>query len=184
MVASFKPNDPFYKTPNDYTKNQWHFDSIGGIGFDGPVNREGIERVWADYRGQGVKLGVYDAGVNVAAPDLAPNYDPSLRVAQANGTINVGTTGSSISHGTSSALLAVAGANGTGGIGVAFGARFAAADASSLSNWVNLEKFDVTTFSMGIASEFRAREFNSWRNAADQGVTVSARSASRLRATA
>ena len=56
------PNDPLYS-------QQWYLTRLGDI-----------ERIWDEYSGAGVTIGVYDGGVQSAHPDLAANYDAGLHV--------------------------------------------------------------------------------------------------------
>ena len=55
MIRTLRPADPLYAS-------QWHFAQIGRLGA-GSANTLGIERVWADHTGAGVKVGVWDDGV-------------------------------------------------------------------------------------------------------------------------
>ena len=47
------PNDPLYS-------QQWHLTRLGDI-----------EKIWDEYSGAGVHVGVYDTGVETTHPDLA-----------------------------------------------------------------------------------------------------------------
>jgi subtilisin-like proprotein convertase family protein len=99
------PTDPLYK-------KQWHFDLIGNI-----------ERIWDDYDGTGVKVGVYDDGIDYRHADLAGNYDASLHVTNRSGrVIDPFPVRRDDAHGTACAGLIAADANGVGGVGVASGA--------------------------------------------------------------
>jgi len=108
-----RPRDPLYGS-------QWHFDLIGDI-----------ETIWDDYDGTGVKVGVYDDGVDYRHADIDENFDKRLQaqddlgnpldpypaVYERNGD----------GHGTSVAgLIAAEANNGTGGVGVAHGATLGA----------------------------------------------------------
>lgn len=88
------PNDPLFS-------NQWHLRNTALTHAD--VNAEGA---WAlGYTGQGVTVGVTEAGFQIAHPDLAPHYD----AAASQG-------GGSSSHATR--VAGVFGAVGDNGIGV------------------------------------------------------------------
>ncbi|PJE30364.1 Regulatory P domain of the subtilisin-like proprotein convertase [Pseudooceanicola antarcticus] len=93
--------------------SQWHFGLIGDI-----------DRVWEDYTGSGVAVGVYDDGVEAAHPDLAGNYDASLELSLIDAAPNADSDG----HGTSVAGIIAASENAVGGIGVAYGASITGVD--------------------------------------------------------
>lgn len=102
------PKDGLYRS-------QWHLAQLGGI-----------ETVWNEYSGRGVSVGVYDSGVDYRHPDLAPNYDSTLnfrfggRLAPVLPYLATGPDHDG--HGTSVAGLIAAARNGTGTVGVAWGA--------------------------------------------------------------
>ena len=56
-----RPSDPLFD-------RQWHFGLIGDI-----------RKVWKDYDGTGVTVGIYDTGVESRHRDLAGQVDPDLR---------------------------------------------------------------------------------------------------------
>lgn len=100
------PTDPLFAS-------QWHFAKIGNI-----------QRIWDEYSGAGVHVGVYDGGIQYWHPDLDGNYDPSRHVTYGGTTWD----GAPLDipdpngHGTSVAGLIAAERNGTGTVGVAWGA--------------------------------------------------------------
>lgn len=159
MTAENTPNDPLYD-------NQWHLALIGRLGFTLGQNFSGLERIWADHTGNGIKVGVWDDGVESNHWDLDGNYDSSMHV-RVNGTLNNGQPlTASDGHGTAVAGLIAAENNGTGGVGVAFDASvtgiriFGGADDIN-SNWSrylqtldSLSNFDVTNHSYGASPSF------------------------------
>ncbi len=95
---------------------QWHLRYLGDIA-----------KVWKDYTGKGVSVGVYDEGTESAHWDLAANIDTSKQLVDDNGNVLSGepvyyssekrTDGA---HGTAAAGLIGAARNGQGGIGIAY----------------------------------------------------------------
>ncbi len=106
------PTDPLYA-------DQWHLTLIGDI-----------ERIWDDYTGAGVQVGVYDDGVDYTHEDLDDNYDSSLQVEDDQGQevdpfpVNYipAPFPRSDAHGTAVAGIIAGEANGVGGTGVSYGA--------------------------------------------------------------
>lgn len=160
MLKTYRPTDPLLST-------QWHLYDIGRLGFSQTDSLSGLERVWADYRGAGVSVGVWDDGVQSAHWDLAANYDSSKEIT-VSGTLNQGEpTGSSDNHGTAVAGLIAADDNGQGGVGVAPDVKitgvkiFGGADdinsawARYLLTLDKLGTFDVTNHSYGSDPDFR-----------------------------
>ena len=97
--GSYVPSDPM-------AAYGWHVWDARG---DNDIN---VQDVWPDYTGRGVKVGVYDNGVQATHPDLNDNYDASL---------DFGTPGESF-HGTAVAGIIAAEANDEGTVGVAYDA--------------------------------------------------------------
>ena len=93
---------------------QWHLGYLGDL-----------SKVWRDYTGKGVSVGVYDQGVESAHWDLAANIDKSKELVDDNGNVLSGEpvfTSDDLhdgAHGTSCAGLIAAARNGRGGVGVA-----------------------------------------------------------------
>ena len=90
---------------------QWHLGKIGDIA-----------GVWADYNGTGVKVGIYDSGVQYSHWDLGANYDASLHVTVDGRTYDGASRAASGPHGTSVAGIVAAARNGEGTVGIAYGA--------------------------------------------------------------
>ncbi len=88
---------------------QWHLAKLGDM-----------NAVWQDYTGKGVKVGVYDSGVQYGHWDLAPNYDASLHLTIAGKTYDGDYVPASGAHGTAVAGLIAAARNGQGTVGVAY----------------------------------------------------------------
>ncbi|GAB3385245.1 S8 family serine peptidase [Azotobacter armeniacus] len=142
--------------------SQWHLGFIGTLGFTSQptgTNTAGIERVWNDYTGASVSVGIWDDGVQSNHWDLDANYDASKHLT-INGMLNDGQPlNSTNGHGTSVAGLIAAENNGEGGVGIAYGAKitairiFGGADDPN-SDWSrylqtldSLGQFDVTNHS-------------------------------------
>lgn len=103
------PSDPLYA-------QQWHFALLGDI-----------ERIWDEFDGTGVRVGVFDDGIQYTHPDLAANYDASLHFTYQGVTHDGIANDPDEVHGTSVAgIIAAQNNNGTGGTGVAHGARLTA----------------------------------------------------------
>ena len=103
------PADPLFA-------QQWHLARIGNI-----------EKIWEEYTGAGVHVGVYDENIDITHVDLAANHDATRRVSYGGVTpsdgINPSSAGSQ-SHGTAVAGLIAAPRNGIGVVGVGFGSTF------------------------------------------------------------
>ena len=96
------PTDPQFSS-------QWHLTAIGNI-----------TRIWDEYRGGGVRVGVYDDGVERTHTDLDDNYNAALHVVFNGTTFDGNIASSSDAHGTSVAGLIGAEANGSGTVGIAY----------------------------------------------------------------
>ena len=100
------PTDPLFA-------QAWHLSMIGNI-----------RRIWDEYTGSGVRVAVYDNGVQLTHPDLAANYDATKHFRHDGITFVPTPQDSGAAHGTSCAgLIAAVANNGRGSVGVAFGAK-------------------------------------------------------------
>jgi subtilisin-like proprotein convertase family protein len=156
---AYTPNDPLLG-------NQWHLFQIGRLGFGTTANISGLGRIWSEYTGTSLDVGIWDDGIQSSHWDLSGNYDSSMQVI-INGLLNDGQplTGDD-AHGTSVAGLIAALNNGLGGVGVVFGAEitgiriFGGADDINdqwpryLETLNYLGNFDVTSHSYGSYPDF------------------------------
>ena len=165
-AASVAPTDGLYAS-------QWHLAMIGMLGYSSTYSTAGIERVWSEYTGKGVHVGIWDSGAQRAHWDLDGNYDDSMHVS-VDGTINDGQppvgSGEEYAHGTAVAGLIAAECNGVGGVGVAFDASITSVrifggvddinehDDRYLQTLDSLGNFDVTNHSYGGRPEFTTYE--------------------------
>lgn len=99
------PTDPLYAS-------QWHLDLIGDL-----------ERLWDQYTGAGVRVVVFDDGLETTHADLNDNYDASNPFVTVAGVHNPMSGTAHGWHGTAVAgIIAAEAMNGRGGVGVAWGA--------------------------------------------------------------
>lgn len=152
-------------TPSDgLFGKSWHLKNSGQTGGKAGVDIN-VTAVWDDYTGDGIKVGVYDDGIDYTHADLDDNYDSSLHVVSASGTVydalpNALSAGGD-THGTSVAGLIAAENNGTGAVGVAFDATLAgvpilrSTGAPAMLTAMNaMVRFDVANHSWGYNSPF------------------------------
>ncbi|MFB8830004.1 S8 family serine peptidase [Azotobacter sp. CWF10] len=149
--------------------SQWHLGFIGAAGFavrPGATDTAGIERVWNEYTGAGVAVGIWDEGVQSGHWDLDANYDASRHLT-IGGTLNDGQPlDANRGHGTAVARLIAAENNGEGGVGVAYGSRITSVrifggEDDLNANWSrylqtleSLGRFDVTNHSYSSYPDF------------------------------
>jgi subtilisin-like proprotein convertase family protein len=158
------PNDPLYG-------NQWHFSMLGNLGFELLINR-----IWDEFDGTGIYVGVYDDGIQINHFDLNNNYDASREVIINGGQLSGNVTASDHTHGTSVAGLIGAKANGQDAVGVAFGSNLTSinifdplgpvhlnsTDPAVLNNFFNAisqsTNFDVVNHSWGSSPSFDSNQ--------------------------
>ena len=149
--------------------SQWHFVSLGTRG-----SELLIQRIWNEYDGTGIHVGVYDEGIQISHPDLDSNYNSALHVVINGLTLSGVNTSSGYPHGTSVAGLIAAENNGSDTVGVAFGADLTgvnifnpnssiyinSANATVLNNFFNAVRqgtnFDVINNSWSASPDFYA----------------------------
>lgn len=159
-MSSYRPSDPLYV-------QQSHFAAIGRLGHD-TANTTGIERIWAQFTGSGISVGVWDDGTQKTHWDLAGNYDASLSV-KVLGVVNDGQpVDGSFDHGTAVTGLIAAADNNLGGVGVAFNAGITGVTVFGGPDDMNeytsrylrtlneLGQFDITNHSYGSDPMFSA----------------------------
>src|SRR5262245_23938726 len=152
------PNDPLFPL-------QWYLKNTGQAGGTAGIDIN-VEKVWDDYNGAGVTVGVYDDGVETDHPDLVANFDPALQPTINGVPVNgqplnnaPGSVGDS--HGTPVAGIIAASTNNDLGVaGIAFGAKFGTVkflgnpDIPGNDLLKTLSNFDVTNHSWGSTVAF------------------------------
>jgi len=150
ITPSFIPSDTYFSY-------QWHLKNTGTAGID--IN---VTRVWDDYKGSGIKIGIIDDGFDLTHKDLAANFDTTsdydFRYNDATPIYEAGD-----GHGTAVAGVIGADDNGTGMMGVASDAKMSglrvsfAAD-STFEMFENAmaaaRNFDVVNNSWGFVGTF------------------------------
>jgi Ca2+-binding RTX toxin-like protein/subtilisin-like proprotein convertase family protein len=132
-------------------------DPADGVGrYQWHLTETNVTKVWPDYTGVGVVIGIADEGVDDTHPDIAPNYDHDVSWEHSlNNTTR---------HGTVVAGVAAGARDDEGIIGVAYDAgiadfqgfdRFIATWASYEQNSAELSHVDVVNNSWGMAEDFR-----------------------------
>ncbi|RMF38789.1 MAG: hypothetical protein D6754_06795 [Alphaproteobacteria bacterium] len=148
----FTPTDPNFA-------DQWHLNNTGQSGGVAGVDIN-VTGVWDDYTGKGVIVGVYDDGVEYDHHDLNDNYDTSLHVTLGGVVHDPYPQSVNSRHGTSVAGVIAAEADGTGTVGVAFGATLYGVDifydplVNPFDAMGTLDHADVTNHSWGWTTPF------------------------------
>lgn len=141
-----KPTDPLFS-------KQWHLAKIGNI-----------QRIWDEFSGEGVHVGVYDDGIQYQHPDLNANYDPSRHVRFDGKTydgapLDIGNPG----HGTAVAGLIGAELDGQGAVGVAWGSSLTSVNIFNPFSPLSVNKLVPTGFYAAIAQSTKFDVVNhSW----------------------
>ena len=156
-------------TPTDTLYgSQWHFSLLDNTA------ELLIQRIWNEFDGTGIHVGVYDDGIQISHFDLNDNYDATRHIVINGNTLSGNVTIDDDTHGTSVAGLIAAEANGTNTVGVAFGADLTginifdansviyinSANATVINNFYNAlsqgTNFDVVNHSWGSEPSFAA----------------------------
>lgn len=141
---SFTPTDPIYA-------EQWHLAALGDI-----------ERIWAEFTGQGVSVGIYDDGIEYDHVDLDDNYDASKHLVYNNAELDpYPATADEAKHGTAVAGVIAGEANGLGTVGVAFDATLTGVNI--FSGAANVNATTPSGFNYAISQMYRFDVLNhSW----------------------
>lgn len=163
-VAKLGDIEKFYTPTDGLFGKSWHLKNTGQTGGKSGVDIN-VTAVWDDYRGDGIRIGVYDDGIDYRHADLDGNYDASLQVVDASGKVydaapnSVAAGGDT--HGTSVAGLIAAENNGTGVVGVAYESTLTGVPilrttgAPDMLTAMNaMSRFDVANHSWGYTSLF------------------------------
>ncbi len=130
---------------------QWHLKTLLG---------NGPNKIWSEFDGTGVKVGIYDDGIDKSVKDLQGTYDAGKELVF--GGVRADPSKGSGVHGTAVAGIIGAGANnGVGGVGIAHGASLTSIDIFSGTANYNfiasiraMSQFDVTNNSWGWSAKY------------------------------
>lgn len=144
---------------------QWHLVNTGQIG-DPALRLRGspgvdlnVAPAWRrGFDGRGVTVAVVDNGIEIGHEDLRANIAPGLGFNYRTGTLDPTPAERSASHGTMVAGVIAAARNGTGGLGVAPGAKLAGLNMLS----TQYASDAVDALGRGIADNSIAISNNSW----------------------
>ncbi|MFL6853709.1 MAG: S8 family serine peptidase [Sphingomicrobium sp.] len=155
----------FYLPSDSMVASQWHLKNSGQTGGTAGIDIN-VTTVWDDYTGAGVLVAVYDDGVDYTHPDLNDNYDASQQLVIGGTTYSaMPTTGY---HGTAVAGLIAAENDGSGTVGVAYGADITGVPILRSSNAPDLlaslwemDRFDIVNNSWGYTTPFQVNASSS-----------------------
>jgi hypothetical protein len=101
-------------SPGSPVGTQWHLSALGNL-----------QKIWDEFTGNGMHVGIYDSGVQYSHHDLNGNYDATRHVVIGAVTVDGANVGNSVTarHGTSVAGLIAAEDDGVGTVGIAFNAK-------------------------------------------------------------
>ena len=119
-----------YSIPTDTLFNQqWHLQNTGQNGGTPGVDIN-VTKVWDEFTGVGVHVGIWDDGVQYTHHDLDGNYDATLHIPNTSGGGIHDPLPQSVdsAHGTAVAGLIAGENNGVGTVGVAYGASITGVD--------------------------------------------------------
>ena len=144
---SFTPNDPYFSDKGGGSGNpgQWHLVNTHTPGLD--VN---IQPAWnRGITGAGIVIGIVDDCLEIAHPDLAPNYRPTLSWDFGQNDGDPSPVYADDRHGTSvSGVAAARGGNGIGVTGAAPEAGLAGLRID-FNNWSDQQLIDATLYQAG-----------------------------------
>jgi subtilisin family serine protease len=108
-----RPTDALYL-------DQWHLNMLDDQG----SQEWAIEKIWADFTGEGVSVGIYDDGIEYSHHDLDDNYDATKHLVYNGEVLDAApSTPDEAVHGTAVAGVIAAEANGEGTVSVALAHR-------------------------------------------------------------
>jgi Ca2+-binding RTX toxin-like protein len=146
---------------DDYFDIQWHFAWLGDI-----------QKIWEDYTGDQVHVGVFDDGVLTTHEDLEANYDWSLAVIGPDGVTPLdpnptydGSGYSGAKHGTAVSGLIAAARNDIGTVGVAYNAGLTVVDILSGNGPADINQHFYEFFAAAQTLNFDVVN-HSWGNSA------------------
>ncbi|MEY4592221.1 MAG: hypothetical protein RIR18_1116 [Pseudomonadota bacterium] len=145
----FDNDQPYQLPPDTYLTYQWYLYPTTGID---------VFPVWRDYTGAGVRVAVFDQGIDPIHPDLDGNLLTRLGRKATNLSVGGDPILSTDNHGTAVAGVIAAERNGTGIVGVTYGAHLVSIyDGMTTAEIPNAfsyaSNFDVLNDSWGFAPQ-------------------------------
>jgi len=142
-------DSPYTNLPSDsFLQYQWYLYDDTGIN---------VFRAWGDYTGEGVRVAISDQGIDPLHPDLDGNLLTSLGRNDSNLSVGGAPILSTDNHGTTVAGTIAAERNGSGIVGVAYGADLVSIYGNTTAGIPNAfayaENFDVLNNSWGYAPQ-------------------------------
>ncbi|HWB03936.1 MAG TPA: S8 family serine peptidase [Verrucomicrobiales bacterium] len=118
FVKRWTPNDPYFSYNISNPGYEWHLRNTGENGGTAGIDIN-VTGVWETWRGNGIRIGIVDDGMQTSHPDLGPASD-TVNDYDWNGMDNDPSPATTNDHGTGCAGLAAGkGNNGTGICGAA-----------------------------------------------------------------
>ncbi|NBX67272.1 MAG: hypothetical protein EBQ96_09795, partial [Proteobacteria bacterium] len=174
------PQTPSIAATNTVTDplvgNQWHIKNANGVDTD-------VTRVWDNYKGAGIKIGIIDDGFDLNHADLRKNYNLNTDYDFANNDTDASAMAGN-NHGTAVAGVIAADDNGIGLVGIAPDAEisglrvsFGSAPMSVFENAMRAAKnFDVVNnswgFTQAFSDNFNTSQMAGMRSAIQDAVTA------------
>ncbi|MGH6781942.1 MAG: S8 family peptidase, partial [Sphingomonadaceae bacterium] len=171
--------EPLYMPADSLVSSQWHLVNTGQNGGTPGIDIN-VTKVWDDYHGTGISVGIYDDGVDYNHADLNDNYDGSKHIVIGGTTytaLPTSLTASGDTHGTAVAGIIAAENNGTGSVGIAYDASITGVPilrstnaADTLLAMAQMGKFDVVNNSWGYSTAFSVNVLSGnsfWTSLAD-----------------
>lgn len=149
-VEPAPPEVPPVKGPN-LADREWHLRNPDA----GQGGRDlNLVPLRGEYTGAGVRIGIWDDGIQYDHPDLQRAYDPTLHIRIGSGLHDPYASGELAIHGTAVAGIIAAADDGAGVVGVAPDARIAGVDilspdGTTANTFRALKDFDITNHSWG-----------------------------------
>ena len=154
------PSDPLFSS-------QWHLKNTGQNGAKPGIDLN-VTGVWDNgITGKGVKVGIYDDGVDSRNADLAGRYNAALEISVGGVFYSPTAMESTDAHGTAVAGIVAAARNALGGTGVAYDATITGVEIFKENSYLNgvfgqQERFDVTNHSWSFVDAFVDNPLDAW----------------------
>jgi subtilisin-like proprotein convertase family protein/subtilisin family serine protease len=163
LTPNVVPSDPLFSS-------QWHLKNTGQNGAKPGVDLNVTDAWDSGITGKGVKVAVYDDGVDSRNADLASRYNAALEIRVGGIFYSPTAIGSGDAHGTAVAGIIAAERNAIGGTGVAYDATITGVEIFKENSYLNgvfgqQRRFDVTNHSWSFVDAFVDNPLDAWWDA-------------------